>query len=49
MCDVFLCDFEESYFCNSMVCEGHTEKLKLVHAKYLTRSFYLLTREKLEE
>ena len=49
MCDVCLCDFEESYFYNSMVCEGHTEKLKLVRAKYPTRSFYLFPREELKE
>ena len=42
---VCLCDFEESYFCSSMGCEGNTEKLKLVHAEYPTRSFYLFKRE----
>ena len=34
MSDVCVCDLEESCFCNSMVRKGHTEKLKLVHAKY---------------
>ena len=42
---VCLCDFEESYLCSSMGCEGNTEKLKLVHAEYPTRSFYLFKRE----
>ena len=49
MSDVCLCNFQESYFCNSMVCESHTERLKLVHVKYPTRSFYLFTKEELEE
>ena len=49
MSGVCLHNCEESYFCKSMVCEGHTEKLKFVQAKYPTRSFYLFKREKLEE
>ena len=49
MSDVCLCDFEESYFYNSMVCKSHTERLKLVHAKYPTRGFYLFTWEELDQ
>ena len=49
MSGVCLHNCEEPYFCNSMVCEEHTEKLKFVQAKHPTRSFSLFKREELEE
>ena len=46
---VCLHDCVESFFCNSMVCEGHNENLKFIQAKYPVRAFYLFKREELEE
>ena len=39
----------ESYFYNSMVCEGHKTKLKFIQGKFPTRSFYLFKRDELED
>ena len=36
-------------FCNSMVCEGHLNKLRFVEARWPSRSFYIMKREELEE
>ena len=45
--DDTLCEMQK--FCNSMVCESHSRKLKFIEAKYPTRSFYLMNRQELEE
>ena len=43
--DDTLCEIQK--FCNLMVCEGHSRRLKFIEAKYPTRSFYLIDRQEL--
>ena len=43
--DDTLCEIQK--FCNLMVCEGHSRRLKFIEAKYPTRSFYLINRQEL--
>lgn len=43
----FECEMQR--FCNSMVCEGHSQELRFVEAKYPTRSFYIMKRKEFEE
>ena len=45
--DDTLCEMQK--FCNLMVCEGHSRRLKFIEAKYPTRSFYLINRQELEK
>ena len=49
MPDVYVDNCEMQKFCNSMVCEEHSTRLRFVEAKYSTRSFYRMKREELEE
>ena len=48
---MFVClqDCIVSFFCNSMVCEGHNKKPKFIQSKYPVKAFYLFKREELEE
>ena len=36
-------------FCNSVVYEGHSERLRFVEEEYPVRSFYLMNRQELEK